>query len=108
SDAFAAKPTFVVPTIAGAQNLTFSLVVGGQSSSVPQSASASLIVPVVIAPAGTAPVVNASATGPNPAPVLDGIPPPAPTVSGTTITVASGAPVTLRSEERRVGKERRV
>jgi hypothetical protein len=95
SDPFAAKPTFVVPTIAGAQNLTFSLVVGGQSSSVPQSASASLIVPVVIAPAGTAPVVNATATGPNPAPVLDGIPPPPPTVSGTTITVASGVPVTL-------------
>ena len=81
SDPFAAKPTFVVPTIAGAQNLTFSLVVGGQSSSVPQSASASLIVPVVIAPAGTAPVVNAIATGPNPAPVLPGIPPPPPTVS---------------------------
>jgi hypothetical protein len=95
SDPLAPKPTFVVPTIAGAQNLTFSLVVGGQSSSVPQSASASLIVPVVIAPAGTAPVVNAVATGPNPAPVLDGIPPPPPTVSGTTITVASGAPVTL-------------
>jgi hypothetical protein len=52
-------------------------------------------VPVVIAPAGTAPVVNATATGPNPAPVLDGIPPPPPTVSGTTITVASGVPVTL-------------
>jgi hypothetical protein len=95
SDPFAAKPTFVVPAIAGAQNLTFSLVVGGQSSSVPQSAPASLIVPVIIAPAGTPPSVNAVATGPNPAPVLPGIPPPPPTVSGTSITVASGAPVTL-------------
>jgi hypothetical protein len=95
SDPFAAKPTFVVPAIAGAQNLTFSLVVGGQTSSVPQSAPASLIVPVIIAPAGTPPAVNAVATGPNPAPVLPGIPPPPPTVSGTSITVASGASVTL-------------
>jgi hypothetical protein len=96
SDQFAAKPTFVAPTVAGAQNLTFSLVVGGQSSSVPQSASASLIVPVVIAPAGTAPVVNATASGPNPDVQLPGGPivPPGP-VTGTTITVASGAPVTL-------------
>jgi hypothetical protein len=86
---------FVVPTIAGAQNLTFSLVVGGQTSSVPQSAPASLIVPVVIAPPNTAPAISASATGPNPAPVLDGVPPPPPTVTGTTITVASGASVTL-------------
>jgi hypothetical protein len=95
SDPFAAKPTFVVPAIAGAQNLTFSLVVGGQTSSVPQSAPASLIVPVIIAPAGTPPSVNAVATGPNPAPVLPGIPPPPPTVSGTTITVASGSSVIL-------------
>ena len=95
SDPFAAKPTFVVPSIAGAQNLTFSLVVGGQTSSVPQSAPATLIVPVIIAPAGTPPTVNAIATGPNPAPILDGVPPPPPTVSGTTITVASGASVTL-------------
>jgi hypothetical protein len=95
SDPFAAKPTFVVPTIAGAQNLTFSLVVGGQTSSVPQSAPASLIVPVIIAPAGTPPAVSAIATGPNPAPILDGVPPPPPTVTGTTITVASGASVTL-------------
>ena len=96
SDQFAAKPTFVAPTVAGAQNLTFSLVVGGQSSSVPQSAPASLIVPVVIAPAGTAPVVNATASGPNPDVQLPGGPiiPPGP-VTGTTITVASGAPVTL-------------
>jgi hypothetical protein len=87
---------FVVPTIAGAQNLTFSLVVGGQGSSVPQSAPASLIVPVIIAPAGTAPVVNATASAPNPDVQLPGGPvvPPGP-VTGTTITVASGAPVTL-------------
>jgi hypothetical protein len=89
--------SFVVPTIAGAQNLTFSLVVGGQTSSVPQSAPASLIVPVVIAPPNTPPAISASATGPNPAPVLDGIPPPPPTVTGTTITVASGALVTLNA-----------
>jgi hypothetical protein len=96
SDPFAAKPTFVVPPIAGAQNLTFSLVVGGQSSSVPQSAPASLIVPVVIAPPNTPPTVNASASWTNPAPVVTpGIPTPPATVTGTTITVPSGASVTL-------------
>ncbi|HEY2362934.1 MAG TPA: hypothetical protein VGK36_17570 [Candidatus Angelobacter sp.] len=99
SDVNAAKPTFVVPTIAGAQNLTFSLLVGNNGtngSSVPPSALATLIVPVVIAPAGTAPVVNATASGPNPDVQLPGGPivPPGP-VTGTTITVASGAPVTL-------------
>lgn len=90
-----AQATFVVPPVAGPQNLTFSLVVGGQSSSVPQSAPATLIVPVVIAPPNTPPAISASATGPNPAPVLPGIPPPPPTVTGTTISVASGAVVTL-------------
>ncbi|MGZ4888850.1 MAG: hypothetical protein ACXWBH_06685, partial [Candidatus Angelobacter sp.] len=90
-----ATANFVVPTIAGAQNLTFSLVVGGQGSSVPISAPASLIVPVVVAPPNTPPAVSAIATGPNPAPILDGVPPPPPTVTGTTITVASGASVTL-------------
>jgi hypothetical protein len=99
SDVNAAKPTFVVPTIAGAQNLTFSLLVGNNGtngSSVPPSALATLIVPVVIAPPGTAPVVNATASGPNPDVQLPGGPivPPGP-VTGTTITVASGAPVTL-------------
>jgi len=99
SDVNAAKPTFVVPTIAGAQNLTFSLLVGNNGtngSSVPPSALATLIVPVIIAPPGTAPVVNATASGPNPDVQLPGGPivPPGP-VTGTTITVASGAPVTL-------------
>jgi len=96
SDPFAAKPTFVVPAIAGAQNLTFSLVVGGQSSSVPQSAPASLIVPVVIAPPNTPPSINASASWTNPAPVVTpGLPTPPATVTGTTITVPSGAAVLL-------------
>jgi len=99
SDVNAAKPTFVVPTVAGAQNLTFSLLVGNNGtngSSVPPSALATLIVPVVIAPAGTAPVVNATASAPNPDVQVPGGPivPPGP-VTGTTITVASGAPVTL-------------
>jgi hypothetical protein len=96
SDPFAAKPTFVVPAIAAAQNLTFSLVVGGQSSSVPQSAPASLIVPVVIAPPNTPPSINASASWTNPAPVVTpGLPTPPATVTGTTITVPSGASVLL-------------
>jgi hypothetical protein len=96
SDPFAAKPTFVVPAIAGAQNLTFSLVVGGQTSSVPQSAPASLIVPVVIAPPNTPPSINASASWTNPAPVVTpGFPTPPATVTGTTITVPSGASVLL-------------
>lgn len=91
-----AQASFVVPAIAGAQNLTFSLVVGGQGSSVPQSASASLIVPVVLAKPGTAPVVTATASAPNPDVQVPGGPivPPGP-VTGTTITVASGAVVTL-------------
>jgi len=95
NNATGATANFVVPTTAGAQNLTFSLVVGGQSSSVPQSLPATLIVPVVMPPANAPPVISALATGPNPAPVLPGIPTPPPTVSGTTITVASGAVVTL-------------
>jgi hypothetical protein len=92
-----AKATFVAPTVAGPQNLSFSLIVGGQGSNVPQSATASLLVPIVIPPAGTPPVVSATATGPNPAPVDPNLPPPPPTVTGTTITVASGASVTLNA-----------
>jgi len=99
SDVNAPKPTFVVPTIAGAQNLTFSLLVGNNGtngSSVPPSALATLIVPVIIAPPGTAPVVNATASAPNPDVQIPGGPAVGgPTVTGTTITVASGAPVTL-------------
>ncbi len=91
-----AQATFVVPSVAGAQNLTFSLVVGGQSSSVPLSAPASLIVPVVIAPPNTPPSVNAVASWTNPAPVVTpGLPTPPATVTGTTITVPSGASVSL-------------
>lgn len=91
-----AQATFVVPPVAGPQNLTFSLVVGGQSSSVPLSATATLIVPVVIAPPNTPPVVSATASAPNPDVQVPGGPivPPGP-VTGTTITVASGASVTL-------------
>src|ERR1700704_5945228 len=88
--------SFVVPPVAGAQNLTFSLVVGGQSSSVPQSAPGSLIVPVVVAPPNTPPVISAIASGPNPSVAVPGGPDVGgPIVTGTTITVASGAPVTL-------------
>ncbi|MGC2741737.1 MAG: hypothetical protein WA672_01015 [Candidatus Angelobacter sp.] len=94
-----AQATFVVPAIAGPQNLTFSLLVGNNGtngSSVPPSALATLIVPVVLAQPGTAPVVSATASAPNPDVQLPGGPivPPGP-VTGTTITVASGAPVTL-------------
>jgi hypothetical protein len=88
--------SFVVPAIAAAQNLQFSLVVGGQSSSVPLSAPGSLIVPVVIAPPSTPPVINAIASGPNPSVAVPGGPDVGgPIVTGTTITVASGAVVTL-------------
>jgi hypothetical protein len=90
-----ATASFVAPVVAGPQNLAFSLIVGGQGGIVPQSATATLTVPIVVAPASSAPVVSASATGPNPAPVVPGIPAPPPTVTGTTITVASGAVVSL-------------
>ncbi len=85
-----AQATFVAPTVAGPQNLTFSLIVGGQGTSVPQSATTTLIVPIIIPPPNTPPAVSASATAPDPAN-------PASTVSGITITVASGAPVTLNA-----------
>jgi hypothetical protein len=96
NNATSAIANFVVPPVAGAQNLTFSLVVGGQGSSVPQSATASLIVPVVLAPPN--PFVTATATGPNPDTQVPGGPNVGgPTVTGTTITVASGASVTLNA-----------
>ena len=41
-----AKATFVAPVVAGPQNLSFSLIVGGQGSNIPQSATASLLVPL--------------------------------------------------------------
>jgi hypothetical protein len=92
-----AQASFVTPTVAGPQNLSFSLIVGGQGGIVPQSATASLLVPIVIPPPNTPPAISASATGPNPAPVDPNLPVPSPTVTGTTITVASGAIVTLNA-----------
>jgi hypothetical protein len=83
-----AQATFITPVVAGPQNLTFQLVVGGQGSLVPQSNPATVIVPVVIPPPGTPPVVTATASF-TPAP-------PATPISGTTITVPSAAdPITL-------------
>ena len=85
-----AKATFVAPSVAGPQSLTFQLVVGGQGSQVPQSAPASVTVPIVVAPPNTPPAVSAFASGPDPTN-------PANTISGTTITVPSNAPVTLNA-----------
>src|SRR6185437_11542450 len=85
-----AKATFVAPSVAGPQSLTFQLVVGGQGSQVPQSAPANVTVPIVIAPPNTPPAVSAFASGPDPTN-------PANTISGTTITVPSNAPVTLNA-----------
>lgn len=85
-----AKATFVAPSVAGPQNLTFQLVVGGQGSQVPQSAPANVTVPIVVAPPNTPPAVSAFASGPDPTN-------PANTISGTTITVPSNAPVTLNA-----------
>ena len=83
-----AQATFVAPVVAGPQSLTFGLTVGGQGSIVPQSAQATISVPIVIPPPGTPPVVQGSASF-TPAP-------PAPPVSGTTITVPSlASPITL-------------
>ncbi|HEY1939356.1 MAG TPA: hypothetical protein VGJ33_15615 [Candidatus Angelobacter sp.] len=94
SNPTSATTTFVTPPVAGAQDLVFSLVVGGQGSGVPTSALATLIVPVVPAPPN--PFVTATATAPNPDTQLPGGPNVGgPTVSGSTITVASGAVVTL-------------
>jgi hypothetical protein len=98
SDVNAAQPTFVAPTVAGPQFLTFSLLVGNNGTNgsiVPPSALATLQVPIVIPPPNTPPVISASATGPNPAVADPNLPPPSPTVTGTTITVASGASVIL-------------
>ncbi|HXA83826.1 MAG TPA: hypothetical protein VNZ47_02045 [Candidatus Dormibacteraeota bacterium] len=101
SDVNAAKPTFVAPTVAGPQGLTFSLLVGNNGtngSSVPPSALATVTVPIVIPPPNTPPVVSATASAPNPDVQVPGGPivPPGP-VTGTTITVASGALVTLNA-----------
>jgi hypothetical protein len=69
-----AKATFLAPTVAGPQNLTFQLIVGGDGFT-PASAPATVIVPIVVAAPGSAPVVTASSSPANP--------------------VASGATVTL-------------
>jgi hypothetical protein len=68
------KATFLAPTVAGPQNLTFQLIVGGDTFT-PASAPATVIVPIVIPPAGTPPSVTATSAPANP--------------------VASGAAVTL-------------
>ena len=79
-----AKATFLAPVVAGPQNLTFQLVVGGDGI-VPLSAPATVIVPIAVPGPNTPPAVTASASFAGP-----------PAVSGTTITVPSGAsPVTL-------------
>jgi hypothetical protein len=75
-----AQATFVAPVVAGPQNLTFSLVVGGQGSLVPQSLPANVTVPIIIAPPNTPPAVSASVSFAGP-----------PAVGGTTITVPSNA-----------------
>jgi hypothetical protein len=69
-----AKATFLAPTVASSQNLTFQLIVGGDGF-VPASLPATVIVPIIVPPANTPPVVDASSAPGNP--------------------VASGAPVTL-------------
>ncbi len=74
-----AKATFIAPTVAGSQNLTFQLIVGGNGT-VPASAPATVIVPIVVPPPNTPPAVTATASFAGP-----------PAVSGTTITVPSGA-----------------
>lgn len=92
NNANSALATFIAPYVSGPQNLTFSLVVGGGSSAVPQSAPATLIVPIVVPPPNTAPVITAAtATG------LDAFNPPPATVTGNLISVSSASPVTLNA-----------
>lgn len=75
-----ATPTFIAPTVPIAQNLTFQLIVGGNGSSIPVSAPASLSVPIVIAPPNTPPSLSATASFAGP-----------PAVSGNSISVPSDA-----------------
>lgn len=95
NNATSAQATFVAPVVAGPQNLTFGLVVGGQGSLVPPTAPcpgvgcATVTVPIVIPAPGTPPVVSATASF-TPAP-------PATPVSGTTITVPTAASPVLLS-----------
>jgi hypothetical protein len=60
-----ARATFVAPTVAGSQNLTFQLIVGGNGS-IPASAPASVIVPIVLPPSGTPPTLTVTASPANP------------------------------------------
>ena len=60
-----AKATFIAPTVAGSQNLTFQLIVGGDAVT-PASAPATVIVPIVVPPANTAPTVVATSAPANP------------------------------------------
>lgn len=60
-----AKPTFVAPNVAASQNLTFQLVVGGNGS-VPASAPATVIVPILLAPVGTPPTISVVSSPANP------------------------------------------
>lgn len=68
-----AKASFIAPVVAGAQNLAFQLIVGGDGFT-PASAPATLLVPIVVPAPNTPPTVTASASA---------------------SPVASGAPVTL-------------
>ena len=60
--------TFTAPLVGGAQNLTFQLVVGGQGSIVPASAPATVLVPIVVPPPGTPPVITATSSPASPVP----------------------------------------
>ncbi len=66
NNATSAKATFIAPVVSGTQNLTFSLVVGGQGSNIPLSAVTNVIVPIVVPPAGTPPTVTATSSPANP------------------------------------------
>jgi hypothetical protein len=60
-----AKASFVAPVVAGPQNLAFQLIVGGDGFT-PASAPATVLVPIVVPPPGTPPVVSASSSPANP------------------------------------------
>ncbi|MGE5325139.1 MAG: PKD domain-containing protein, partial [Actinomycetota bacterium] len=75
-NATSAKATFIAPTVTGSQNLTFQLVVGGNGT-VPASAPATVIVPIVVPPAGTAPVATLTSSPANPV------------VGGTVVTLTA-------------------
>ena len=84
-NATSAKATFIAPTVNGSQNLTFQLVVGGNGT-IPASAPATVIVPIVVPPAGTAPVVTLASSPANP--VVGGT---VVTLTATAVDPASGA-----------------